>query len=147
MEEEMEGPDQIIHTDHVFTTESNGYCRIRSSDVTKEDIPPMSLVTAIKNTCESSDASELIAMKIKRDDKWVQWSYSDYFSDIKCVARAFIDLGLEPRHSVAICGFNSPEWFISEMACIYAGGMVRTICSLIGMFCTNLNIVNNPITA
>ena len=69
LEKGMEGPDQIIQTDNVFTTESNGYCRIRSSDVTKEDIPPISLVTAIKNTCEASDASELIAMKIKRDDK------------------------------------------------------------------------------
>ena len=134
---EMEGPDQIIQTDNVFTTESNGYCRIRSFDVSKEDIAPISLVTAIKNTCEANDACELIAMKIKREDKWVQWRYSDYFNDIKCVTRAFIDLGLEPRHSVAICGFNSPEWFISEMACIYAGGMVRVIFSLTVIFCTN----------
>ena len=130
----MEGPDQIIQTENVFTTESNGYCRIRSSDITKEDITPISLVTAIKNTCEASDASELTAMKIKRDDKWIQWSYAEYYNDIKCVARAFINLGLESRHSVAICGFNSPEWFISEMACIYAGGMVRAIFSLVEIF-------------
>ena len=120
----MNGPDQIIETDNVFTTESEGYCKIRSSNIENGDIAPTSLVTAIKNVCEASDASELIAMKIKRENRWLTWSYSEYYEDIKCAARSFIHLGLEPRNSVAICGFNSPEWFISEMACIYAGGMV-----------------------
>ena len=121
----MNGPNQIIQTENVFTTDSDGYCRIRSPNIDNEDITPTSLVTAIKDICQSSDASDLIALKVKRENQWKTWSYSEYYNDIKCVARAFIHLGLEPRHSVAICGFNSPEWFLSEMACIYAGGMVR----------------------
>ena len=121
----MNGPNQIIQTENVFTTDSDGYCKIKSPNIDNEDITPTSLVTAIKNTCEASDASDLIAMKVKRENQWITWSYSEYYDDIKCVARAFIHLGLEPRRSVAICGFNSPEWFLSEMACIYAGGIVR----------------------
>ena len=50
-------------------------------------------------------------------------SYEDYHKDIKTVAKAFVKLGLEPHRSVAILGFNSPEWFLSEMGAIYAGGM------------------------
>ena len=35
---------------------------------------------------------------------------------------AFIKLGLQRFHSVCILGFNSPEWFISQMGGILAGG-------------------------
>ena len=38
------------------------------------------------------------------------------------VARAFIKIGLEQFHSVAISGFNSPEWFQSALAAILSGG-------------------------
>jgi len=30
-------------------------------------------------------------------------------------------LGLERFHSVAILGFNSPEWFISAVGAVFAG--------------------------
>ena len=120
----MEGPDQIIDTDDVTTWKANGYCKIRGPYSDTDTISPISLVTAIKNVCESSDASELTAIKVKRNEEWISWSYADYYRDIKCLARAFIQLGLEPRHAVAICGFNCPEWFLSEMACIFTGGMV-----------------------
>ena len=126
----MEGPDRIVDTLEVTTSNPDGYCKIRGLPNDCKDpgsIPPSSLVTAIKNVCESTDAAELTAIKVKRDNKWVSWSYAEYYRDIKSVARAFIHIGLEARHAVAICGFNSPEWFLSEMACIYAGGMVRTV--------------------
>ena len=126
----MEGPDRVVDTEDVSTWKANGYCKIRGMPKDSKDpeyIPPLSLVTAIKSTCESSDASELIALKVKRDNQWISWTYSEYYRDIKCVARAFVHIGLEPRHAVAICGFNSPEWFLSEMACIFAGGMVITL--------------------
>ena len=38
------------------------------------------------------------------------------------VARAFIKIGLERFHSVAISGFNSPEWCQSALAAILSGG-------------------------
>ena len=54
-------------------------------------------------------------------------SYEDYHKNIQAVARAFVKLGLEQLKSVAILGFNSPEWFLSEMGAIYAGGMVSAV--------------------
>ena len=30
-------------------------------------------------------------------------------------------VGLQPGYAVCIIGFNSPEWFISDLAAIYAG--------------------------
>ena len=44
------------------------------------------------------------ALAVKREDKWVKWSYSEYLLEVEAAARAFIKLGLEPRHGVAIIG-------------------------------------------
>jgi len=63
------------------------------------------------------------ALSVKRNDEWVTWSYADYLKDVESIASAFIKLGLEERSSVAIMGFNSPEWFISYMAAITANGI------------------------
>ena len=123
----MEGPNQIINAKHYTTWQADGYYQIRESDGESDQIKPTSLVTAIRDIGESPDASEKIAFKVKRDDRWRSYSYAEYYNDIKCLSRAFIKLGLEPRHAVAISGFNSPEWFLSEMACIFTGGLVITI--------------------
>ena len=43
------------------------------------------------------------------------------------MAKAFIDLGLEQFGSVCILGFNSPEWILSDVAAIFAGGFATGI--------------------
>ena len=30
------------------------------------------------------------ALAVKREDKWVKWSYSEYLSEVEAAARAFI---------------------------------------------------------
>ena len=37
--------------------------------------------------------------------------------------RGFLRLGLERQNAVGIMGANSPEWFISSVAAIFAGGL------------------------
>ena len=53
--------------------------------------------------------------------QWKKWTYKQYYDDANTTAKGFIKLGLEPRKTVAILGFNAPEWFISEMGAISAG--------------------------
>lgn len=43
------------------------------------------------------------------------------------IAKAFIKLGLEPRHTVGVLAYNSPEWFYTELAAICAGGIIAGI--------------------
>ena len=45
----------------------------------------------------------------------------EYETEVRTVARAFLKLGLERYNSVGILGFNSPQWFIADIAAIYAG--------------------------
>ena len=53
--------------------------------------------------------------------QWKKWTYKQYYDEANTTAKGFIKLGLEPRKTVAILGFNAPEWFISEMGAIFAG--------------------------
>ena len=62
-------------------------------------------------------------MNVKRGGEWVTWSYKQYHSDSRTIAKAFIKLGLERHHSVGILGFNAPEWFIAQAGAIFAGGL------------------------
>ena len=119
----MAGPDFIFPTEQLTTWDAHGFTKLRSSNDKTVDIPPKSLVTAVIESCRKA-GPDLTVFKQKKGGKWKCCSFPDYLRDIKCVARAFVKLGLKARHSVCISGFNSPEWFLSAMGCIFAGGMV-----------------------
>mgnify|MGYP003308027985 CR=1 FL=1 len=119
----MSGPDFIFPAENLTAWEANAFTKLRVSNDKEEDIPPKSLVSAVTAICEE-EAPDLTAFKQKKGGEWKCWSFREYLRDIKCVARAFVKLGLKARHSVCISGFNSPEWFLSAMGCIFAGGMV-----------------------
>jgi len=55
-------------------------------------------------------------------DQWKKWTFKEYHSESKMLARAFMKMEFQQFDTVNIWGFNSPEWFISVMAGIYAGG-------------------------
>lgn len=62
------------------------------------------------------------ALKHKNaDNVWETVTYSQYRQNVLKTAKVFIKLGLEPKNTVAILAFNSPEWFYSELAAIHAG--------------------------
>ena len=54
---------------------------------------------------------------------WVTWTYQQYIEEVEIVAKAFIKLGLKRSHAVGILGFNAPEWHISNIAAVVAGGL------------------------
>lgn len=124
MEDLEYGPDRIIQTNNICSWDADGAVKIRMSDIDNADgdTKPVSTVTMFDEVC--ARGGDHLYMKVFRDEKWVEWSYKDVHRDVKCAARAFIKLGLQPHHTVAITGFNSPEWVIANIAAIYAGGMV-----------------------
>ena len=87
----------------------------------KYHIAPMSVYSMLAATVARVPGRTALA--VKRNGVWVKWTYAEYWADILTVAKAFIKLGLQPHHSVAILGHNAPEWHISNIASILAGGL------------------------
>jgi len=55
------------------------------------------------------------------------WTWKEYYESVRLASKAFIAAGLQPHEAVAIYGFNSPEWLMSELAAIMTGGVAAGI--------------------
>ncbi|QQP37289.1 AcylCoA synthetase bubblegum family member 2 (Silurana), partial [Caligus rogercresseyi] len=113
----MKGPDRVLEAEAYTNSSPEGTVKLRSSP---DSILPLSVPSMLKNAAESYPKS--IAMAVKRSDSWVKWSYREYLEESRLTAEGFIALGLEPFHSVGILGFNAPEWSLSLLGAISAGG-------------------------
>lgn len=121
------GPERVLPANSLTTTWPDGVVEIRTHDHHSSDYPPASVWSMINDTAKR--VPERTALAVKRDDVWVKWTYAEYLDDIKTVAKAFIKLGLKKSHAVGILGFNAPEWHISNIAAVVAGGLATGIYS------------------
>lgn len=64
-----------------------------------------------------------VALKTKKDGRWVDWNFNQYQDEVHRAARGFMHLGLEPGRSVSIIGYNCPQWLFADLAAIAAGGV------------------------
>jgi long-chain acyl-CoA synthetase len=67
------------------------------------------------------------AMSMKRLGIWQQYSWHEYYENVKYFSLGLIELGLKPGDVVAIIGDNEPEWFWGEFATQAAGGIATGI--------------------
>jgi len=63
------------------------------------------------------------ALKHKRDGRWKTITWKDYQTRVLTTAKAFMALGLEAGKAVNILANNCPQWFISDLAGIFAGAV------------------------
>ncbi len=70
-----------------------------------------------------AEYGDKVALKHKQDGRWVDTSFAQYYADVQQAARGFMHLGLEPGRAVSIIGYNCPQWLVSDLAAIAAGGM------------------------
>ncbi|XP_039276232.1 very long-chain-fatty-acid--CoA ligase bubblegum [Nilaparvata lugens] len=125
---ENEGPTQILPSEELWTSDPAGRIKIRGKDL--EECPPISVPGLLNRT--ATNYPDRIALALKQPDgKYQEITYKQYEENVRIVAKAFIHLGLERYSSVGIIGFNSPEWFYTDLAAIYAGGFAA------GMYTTN----------
>lgn len=102
------------------TTNRNEAVRLRIGTEGIAAVEPLSVPQLLQRAATSNP--DLPALKHKdADGVWHALTYSQYRANVLHTAKAFIKLGLEPHNAVAILAFNSPEWFISELAAIHAG--------------------------
>lgn len=83
--------------------------------------PPVTVLDRFRSAVEKSGAN--VAFEVERPvGTWVKWTWQQYYDDVMTAARAFIKLGHQEHQAVNIMGFNSPEWFIANMAAVFMKG-------------------------
>ncbi|CAH2273210.1 long-chain-fatty-acid-- ligase ACSBG1 isoform X1 [Pelobates cultripes] len=113
--------------DGLWTTAANGSIQIRIDDTCSQPA-----VTVHQMFLECVDKyGNLHSMSSKINGLWEHVTFLEYYKFSRRAAKSFIKLGLEPFHSVGILGFNSPEWFISAVGAVFAGGIAT------GIYATN----------
>lgn len=110
--EESKGP--------MWWTEPDAEATIRLAKTGAGALPPHTIMEVFRRAVERR-GNEL-ALAVEREGKWKEWSWKQYHDDVMTAGRALIKLGFQRHGCVAIIGFNSPEWFIANVAAIAAGG-------------------------
>ncbi|KAI5708124.1 hypothetical protein M8J77_016743 [Diaphorina citri] len=128
--EGRQGPNQILDSDLLYTTEPHGRTRILLGEAGVAAQPPISVPGLLGRTAAQYPDQVALCQK-QENGEWKKVTYKEYEANVRTVAKAFLKLGLERYHSVCIIGFNAPEWFYSDLGAIYAGGFAA------GMYTTN----------
>ncbi|KMQ85684.1 long-chain-fatty-acid-- ligase acsbg2 [Lasius niger] len=123
----LDGPDQVLATDVDITCEANGKTRIKLDKNGHNSYMPVSIPGIFTKTANLYPDRIALVSRPAVDGKRTTYTYREYEQTVRIVAKAFLKLGLERYHSVCILGFNSPEWFIADLAAIYAGGFATGI--------------------
>jgi len=121
---------KIKPSEVTWTTDPAGAVKLRLG---KEGITarqPVSIPQLLNKTAtEFPNHVALCSKDINKE--WQQLTFSQYREKVLHMAKVFIKLGLEPRHTVSVLAFNSVEWFVSDLAAIHAGGIIA------GVYTTN----------
>jgi len=76
---------------------------------------------AFKETADKN--ASRVALKHKVGGQWKETTWKDYYQQVRTTARAFMALGLEKGKAISILGNNCPQWFISDLAGVFAGAV------------------------
>ena len=107
----------------------------QSGIASDEQSPPLTVFEVLTKSLGNKPTAFFLAKEYRdgpsNEYKWKYWTRQQCLNLVQSAARGFISLGLGPFESVCVMGFNSPEWFVSDIAAIYAGGLC------VGLYSTN----------
>ncbi|XP_014480935.1 PREDICTED: very long-chain-fatty-acid--CoA ligase bubblegum [Dinoponera quadriceps] len=121
----LDGPDQVLPSDVDTTCDAKGRVRIKLDG--SNPYMTMSIPGIFSRTAQRYPDHIAMVSSPGPDGKRTTYTYREYEQSVRTVAKAFLKLGLERYRSVCILGFNSPQWFIADLAAIYAGGFAAGI--------------------
>ncbi|GAB5572082.1 long-chain-fatty-acid--CoA ligase ACSBG1 isoform X2 [Prionailurus iriomotensis] len=121
--EKARGAQLDCSEEPLWTTRADGRVQLRVHPTCPQ--PPYTVHQMFHEALDKY--RDLSALGFKRQGVWEHISYSQYYLLARRTAKGFLKLGLERAHSVAILGFNSPEWFFSAVGTVFAGGIVTGI--------------------
>ncbi|CAB0035929.1 unnamed protein product [Trichogramma brassicae] len=121
-------PDQVLSSDVDTTCEANGRVRLKlDGSIDADNYKPISVPGLLARTAARHPDHPALVSRPDATGQRTTITYREYERQVRQVAKAFLHLGLERHHSVCILGFNTPQWFISDIAAIYAGGFAAGI--------------------
>jgi len=110
---------------------------ISKDNIISKEIKPKTIPEIFHDT--ATKYGNRNALVYETNGQWNKVTWSEYYDVSKKIANGFIELGLKKGEGVAILGFNSPEWFLCNMAAIMAGGVS------VGIYTTNSTEICNYI--
>lgn len=113
----------------LWTSRCDGEVKLRMAETGPASEPPVTVHQMFATAVERFGSSTALGWKEGEQNKTL--NYADYYQACRTAAKAFLKLGLERYHGVAILGFNSVEWFIADIGAIFAGGLA------VGIYTTN----------
>jgi len=115
------GPDRILPAEDHRAWDPQAAVKLRLAESGPGAIQPISIPTLFRQQVEAiPDNKALRALGRQGED--IHWTWTQYHEEVSAAAKGFIELGLEPFHTVTILGHNDPSWHISALAAIHAGG-------------------------
>uniref|UniRef100_A0A3Q3J2S7 long-chain-fatty-acid--CoA ligase n=1 Tax=Monopterus albus TaxID=43700 RepID=A0A3Q3J2S7_MONAL len=112
-------------SDQLWTTSRDKAVKLRMESSGPASRTPITIHQMFLETVEQyQDHPALVS---KKDGQWVTLTWRQYYEQCRAAAKSFLKLGLQRYSGVGILGFNSPEWFISDIGCIFAGGLAAGI--------------------
>ena len=96
----------------------------------------MTIFELFNKSMNNKPSSNFLAKEYRNaaNNNKYEWKYmtrKELYDTVLSASRGFISLGVNQFESVCIMGFNSPQWFISNLAAIYCGGLS------VGLYTTN----------
>lgn len=113
----------------LWTCRGDGEVKLRMGESGMAAEPPMTVNQMFTTAVEKFGS--FTALGWKEGEQMKTLNYKDYYMACRTAAKSFLKLGLKRYHGVGILGFNSAEWFISDIAAILAGGFA------VGIYTTN----------
>jgi len=119
-------------SDKLWATEPNEKVKIRLGTEGISANDPITVCTLFKDTVHKFADRPALKYKDPSDPQspgWKTLNWADYYNESRRFAKSLISLGFAPHRCINIIGFNSVEWFISEMGTVLAGGIAAGIYS------------------
>ncbi|XP_071769507.1 long-chain-fatty-acid--CoA ligase ACSBG2 isoform X1 [Centroberyx gerrardi] len=113
----------------LWTSQGNGEVKLRMGESGLAAESPLTVNHMFTSAVERFGS--YTALSWKEGEQQKSLNYRDYYQTCRTAAKSFLKLGLERYHGVGILGFNSAEWFISDIGAILAGGFA------VGIYTTN----------
>jgi long-subunit acyl-CoA synthetase (AMP-forming) len=74
--------------DTFWATKSDSAIKLRIGDNKNTNPTPITVIQLLEKTVKS--AANRIALGVKRDGKWRNWTYSEYYEEVRTAAKSFI---------------------------------------------------------